>query len=186
MNAKSRRPLRPPLFWCAFAMLAGCNLVAGIEEGKLGLCPDGTRMDEGSCAGNTTGSACSPPWENEDPETGHCYFYESAEQGWKAARQSCLDAGGDLATINSAEELTHLTSMWGTEVWVGGTDLLTEGLFVWANGEPWEFAPWIEGAPTDPDGKEDCVVLADSPTGGQGFDDRSCGDKNGFICEIEP
>ena len=64
--------------------------------------------------------------------------------------------------------------------WIGLSDRVTEGTFIWINGVPASFTYWSPGQP-DNYGQEDCVVI-------WGFDnmtwsDQPCDLLMGYICE---
>ncbi len=178
--------------------ILGCNTFAGIEEGILALCADGTRIDETGCKASPDGGGggdggsgdcrscptkCTAPWQYEYAATGSCYLQDGTDRDWKTARQRCVDLGGDLAAIGSAEELSYLGTVVPVDLWIGGTDADVEGTFQWSNGEAWEFARWKEGSPDDQGGKRDCVMLSVTLGSLPSFDDRQCGEKRGFLCE---
>ncbi|MDC3956108.1 C-type lectin domain-containing protein [Polyangium jinanense] len=181
----------------------GCNAIAGIEEGVLALCQDGTRIDQTGCRGSDEGNGgggagggsscrscpdpdpdeCPLPWQWKSPTTGSCYLHHGTERDWNTAREHCLELGGDLAALSSAEEFWFIGSVVSGDVWIGGTDAQQEGEFSWSNGEPWVFTAWKEGVPGDQGSKQDCVMLSASPGTAASFDDRACGEKRGFLCE---
>lgn len=183
-----------------FLILApwACNSVAGIESGRLGLCADGSRMDKTNCedagaggGGSSNGDngefpPCAAPWQRQDPATGRCYLQEYTPREWASAEQRCLELGGHLVAIDSAAELAQLGDWVPFEVWIGGTDAATEGVFVWTNGQPWSFAAWKDGFPVDLSGARDCVLLAKRNDNWPVFDCLRCTEKRGYICESPP
>ena len=61
-----------------------------------------------------TGAQCSYPWVGE--RDGFCYSVlvdEGYEMSWQTARDKCfqLSPGGDLASIESEEERSHISSL---------------------------------------------------------------------------
>lgn len=212
MRLRKKTRLSWTLILAFFFVDAGaCNSVAGIETGKLGSCPDGSRLDGTNCedsgssgAGGVTnnenngsssassgssggmGASCETPWQRREAIDGRCYLQEFVPRVWAAAEQRCIDLGGHLIAIDSASEL-GLVGMWmGAEVWIGGTDAGNEGAFVWTNGQPWSFASWKDGVPVDPGGNRDCVTLVGAAGSLPVFDCRSCTDKRPYICESAP
>lgn len=190
-------------FFLAFATfaVAACNTLAGIEPGKLGLCADGSYIDETNCdgagppgtgenggasSGGETHVSCDAPWKRGDPVTGRCYLQEYIPREWAQAEERCEELGGHLVAIDSAKELEHLADWIISDVWIGGTDAKHEGKFYWTNGQPWSFASWKDGAPSDPNGNRDCVMLA-TPNGSfPVYTCRSCTDEHPYICESSP
>jgi hypothetical protein len=91
---------------------------------------------------------------------------------WPHAEQSCQDFGGHLATIESRkhhETTVALSKHLG--VWIGLSDRIEEGSFVWSEGEPMAYETWDVNEPDDgkgpgstlsgmcEGGSEDCVML---------------------------
>lgn len=187
-----------------------CNAVAGIELGKLGLCPDGSLMDGTNCedagppgtggitnsesstsssnGGSSSGAGvpCEGPWQRHDSIAGRCYLQEFLPRDWAAAEQRCIDLGGHLIAIDSPSELGLVAQWMNAKVWIGGTDAASEGTFVWTNGQPWSFASWKDGFPVDPTGTRDCAVLVTTTGDLPVFDCRRCTEKHGYICESVP
>ncbi len=193
------------LSFIVFAVVA-CNAIAGIEAGKLGSCSDGTRNDSANCehigsigaggaAGGENGAMssgsgantwCAVPWQRSDPVTGRCYLQESLPREWALAEQRCVELGGHLVALDSANELGFLAEWIGSDVWTGGTDAATEAEFVWTNGQPWSFASWKDGLPVDANGNRDCVMLA-TPSGSlPAYTCRPCTEKHAYVCESLP
>ena len=67
-------------------------------------------------------------------------------------------------------------------LWIGLTDQVEEGAFLWINGEQSSFTDWYDGEPSDhgaPPG-EDCVMIWRHH---QRWIDGDCDFKAGYICE---
>lgn len=119
-----------------------------------------------------------------DPLTGNCYTLFLDERSWDDAQAACEQAGGNLATINSAEENTVVASFSSglVDLWLGGTDAEEEDNFVWVTGEPLGFEGWRSGEPNDGDDNgEDCMVMEADNDGT--WDDRDCQKTFPYICE---
>ena len=72
--------------------------------------------------------------------------------------------GGYLVTINDVEENDWIVANFaiGSEpnyIYIGFTDEVTEGDFVWLNGEPVTYTNWQDGEPNDSGGNEDVTLL---------------------------
>jgi hypothetical protein len=149
----------------------------------------------GGADGGHAGAAGAPaPCEGiERTETGHCYVFDpAASASWDDARATCLAlAGGafDLASITDEAERNWIDATVNPQswTWIGGHDRVTEGVFEWANGEIWDYAPWKDGAP---DGGEsaDCVYLYPVTGGDQNdaFEDWYCDSARRYLCERGP
>jgi hypothetical protein len=74
------------------------------------------------------------------PTSGSCYRVESTPRTWLAAETDCEDdgAGSHLATLIDVDEhfaLHDLATLGsgGAEIWIGYTDRVTEGAFLWVS-----------------------------------------------------
>jgi hypothetical protein len=139
--------------------------------------PDGTWFAT-SQTGTSQGFIC----ESQAVITyGHIYVADYNLASWDVARESCEQRGGHLATITSAaEQLLIEPMLGGAPLWIGASDLATEGVAAWVTGEPFEFAHWAEFEPDTQRVDDDCVQAS---TGGWG--DRPCAQMFAHLCEIE-
>jgi hypothetical protein len=117
------------------------------------------------------------------PTDYHCYFLTPG-RGWTAALAACSNADANLTAITSASELAFVAMNVPTGAkWIGGNDMAAQGQFVWSDGEPWSFAAWIPGQPSDPKGTKDCVTLRPAKAG---FAEDACDSVFPGICERAP
>lgn len=169
----------------------GCNTLAGIEEGILdpNLCEGDCTTSQASGGGSSGGGGggcigctrCSSSWDFEAAE--RCYRIIAAPQSWNTALQECRKLGGDLSAVGSKEELSLIDQYVNEDVWIGGADKDKEGMFTWSSGEPWSFAEWVPGRPTNkPNNKHDCVKLTGNPAM---FTDEVCGTSLPYLCEAD-
>ena len=92
-------------------------------------------------------SAASRP-ANATSFRGHDYAYVNTAANWSAAKANCIALGGHLATLTSVEENQFVYNLGGlTPAWIGFTDEVTEGTFLWANGDPVTYTNWQSGRP---------------------------------------
>ena len=109
------------------------------------------------------GAAAAPiQWTVGSGGNGHWYTLSSSPSTWTAAESEALSMGGHLVTINGAQEQAFLVSTYlaGADAntksyWIGINDQATEGLFVWASGEPVTYTNWNTGEPNNYFGNED-------------------------------
>jgi cysteine-rich repeat protein len=141
------------------------------------VCDDGGIEDGDGCS-STCAVECGAADEFEDPLTHHCYAFHSNNTDWNTAVDQCAAWHGDLASVTSEAERSFLGADVGNNAWIGGNDIVGEGIFQWHNGELWLFEAWSLGAPSLGFNSLDCVVL----TGGL-FDDRDCAQSNNWLCE---
>uniref|UniRef100_A0A668A7B0 C-type lectin domain-containing protein n=1 Tax=Myripristis murdjan TaxID=586833 RepID=A0A668A7B0_9TELE len=108
-----------------------------------------------------------------------CYFISSESKNWNESRQDCLRRGADLVIINSREENSFLKN-FRVRLWIGLSDLETEGEWKWVDGSSLSYTSWAEGQPDDYGGKEDCGVLRPVY---DGWNDFPCSLGRPWICE---
>lgn len=96
-------------------------------------------------------------WEGSD-------YYLLSNSTWTDAQAVAEGMGGNLATINTAEENTWVVNTFSPDgvknLWIGFTDQDVEGVFVWTSGEPVTYTNWGQGNPDDQCGGQDyaCIV----------------------------
>lgn len=120
----------------------------------------------------------------KDPTTHHCYRLNNLKSDFATATVFCASGGSTLAAITSAEELAAVTPHLAGEVWLGASELAMTGVYTWADGEPWGFAPWRPGEPDGAFLNQACIKLVIPPP--MGFADEDCTKKLAFLCERTP
>ncbi len=176
----------------------------------LSSCDDGVRGGDESapdCGGSTCppcapGLACDGPLDCASGacERGVCAetFCDAAARdgraylfcGWRAtfaeARAACAAQGYQLLSANDADEHAFVVEVFTTRYprhswWLGLTDEVKEGVWVWEDGTPANFTRWWFWEPNDWEG-EDCAEFR--PDGF--WNDNDCGQRIRFICEEPP
>ena len=163
--------------------------------------PGGAGAGAGGSAGSTQGGGgtlSEPPLVGCRPEeavapNGVCYFVDSTARTWADARASCQarGSGWDLVTIGDTARNDLVQVMTGFEAWIGATDVVDEGAWVWVDAEtPFfdvdaatigGFANWTAGEPNDYD-DSDCLRML---TTGQ-WADWPCDSLLGHVCRRAP
>ena len=156
------------MWWPILAALAlgGCAQLFEIET-TTGT-PDARvdaanhRPDAQPCLGGDARSV--------DPATGACYVFFATPMIRDDARIACRGLGvtARLASIQSVSESAVITSLIGlTDAFLGASDELTEGTFVWDDGMPVQLTNWDAGEPNNAVGQfeEDCIVMIGSRNG---------------------
>jgi len=113
---------------------------------------------------------------------GHSYFLTNASLSKTAAQTLASNMGGYLASITSAAENDFITSLASNPAlppWIGLSDAVSEGTFVWDNGEPVSYTNWTVGEPNN-SGNEDCVQLYLTGT----WNDVSCAGSYPAVIEV--
>ena len=119
---------------------------AGVQYGVAREVIAAKRDDEG----NLREHDYSKWFGNREMYNGHQYAYIPCYLTFDEAIEFCEELGGHLATIGSAQENAWVHSvMQGSDMWLGGTDLETEGEFKWITGEPFEYSNWAPGEPNN-------------------------------------
>merc|ERR1719277_245194 len=101
----------------------------------------------------------------------YCYAYLQGKTSWPDADHTCAALHAHLPEVYSQEEMDFLTNFSATagrddngevhDMWLGGHDLVTEGVWTWAfSGSPMTFTSWGPGEPNDR-GDQNCLVLRD-------------------------
>ncbi|HEU0034358.1 MAG TPA: C-type lectin domain-containing protein [Kofleriaceae bacterium] len=118
------------------------------------------------------------------------YKVLSAMLTWRLGEEACeADGVGytgktHLATFgDDAERVAIDGESVPNNAWIGLTDLLNEGTFIWVNNEPNPAQSGNPWAGSNPDGGEtaDCVRLGSSST----YDDRDCTAVQASLCECD-
>lgn len=156
--------------------------------------PDGGgALDAG---GGTPDAALRPdarpedPCPTDDPWELHgdsCYLlFEPAD--WITGKVNCDLVGAKLVSITSLAEYEAIRDDFlegaDFEIWIGLSDILIEGRFMWEDGSPLDFTAWTGGEPNNAGGVEDCVEFRFLELSGvDGWNDQECSDERNFVCE---
>lgn len=114
------------------------------------------------------------------PDTGHIYTIIDGITDWQTGRTLAQQLGGYMVSITDAAEnawvvdnvfIPHVRPR-GVQLWLGATDEINEGTWLWDSGEPFAYSNWAPGEPnnntvTGPPGGggEDYASMWDLPTG---------------------
>jgi hypothetical protein len=89
---------------------------------------------------------------------GHRYLIVNQLSTWQEAMSHAEAVGGHLVTIEDSDEnevVAKLLRMHGCRaaLWIGLTDVRTEGTFEWITGEALRFSNWGRGEPSNRDSR---------------------------------
>ncbi|KAK3590352.1 hypothetical protein CHS0354_029576 [Potamilus streckersoni] len=120
-------------------------------------------------------------------EDGFCYRFYYNCLSWSEARQVCLEDGGDLISLNDRnfiffKDLIRSKAAACEGVWVGTTDIYTEGNWNWLNGGKVSSIFWQPKQPNNYEGNEHCGGL--SMQSKYLLNDFTCSRKLSFLCQI--
>lgn len=111
---------------------------------------------------------------------GTCFVFMATPVTNVSAKTACaaLAPGGHLAYLKTAALDTAGEDFIGTaDTWIGASDRVTEGTFVWDDSTALTFTNWHTGEPNSggvgATYQEDCVIIAGARVGKQ-WDDRPC------------
>ena len=87
-----------------------------------------------------------------NPSNGHSY-YLLTNNNWTGSQTEAVSLGGDLVTINDANENAWVNSTFSNfgaiprSLWIGFNDVASEANWVWASGESVSYSNWKSGQP---------------------------------------
>ncbi|XP_048051981.1 C-type lectin domain family 4 member E-like isoform X2 [Megalobrama amblycephala] len=104
------------------------------------------------------------------------YFFISNEsKSWSESRKYCRDRGADLVIINTEEKQER--------VWIGLSDIETEGRMIWVDKSTLNRGFWSKDQPNDYNRNEDCVELSPAKDPVNNWFDRPCSEMKKGFCE---
>ena len=172
----------------ALALLAGCgaNIISsgGPDDAAIDAPPsrpDATAMVD--AAVDAPIDAPRPCVEGDartiGPD-GSCLILLRARQSFADAQTTCLGLGAHLAILTTPALDTAAETLVGNlDTFIGLTDQITEGQFVWVDGTPLAFSNWETGEPNNGGGNgEDCAIIAGARAEKK-WDDRPCAPSGG-------
>ncbi|KAL7855922.1 hypothetical protein AOLI_G00195260 [Acnodon oligacanthus] len=114
------------------------------------------------------------------------YLISTEQKTWGSSRQDCRERGADLVIINSREEqefVDSLSSCKDAAVFIGLSDLETEGVWKWVDGSVLSTGYWENGQPNNGIwiSSQDCAVTG--PQLGKRWNDKPCKNSFYWICE---
>ncbi|CAG0881588.1 unnamed protein product [Cyprideis torosa] len=92
------------------------------------------------------GRVCPVGW-NYYSHTAKCYLLNTTKTFWQEAENTCVSYGAHLASIHDKEEADFISGLSTDHVWLGGSDVDTETVWVWTDGSPLDYAPWPPDQP---------------------------------------
>lgn len=124
---------------------------------------------------------------------GHSYYLFDLGGTWEEAESYCRSLGGHLATITSQEEndalYQYICSLEVGSAYIGLTDNVQEGLWLWVTGEELDYTNWHTGEPNNDYSGENYAMFYDRYTDGTwndgDFGVNTQGRATAFLCEWE-
>ncbi|KAJ8260448.1 hypothetical protein GJAV_G00182280 [Gymnothorax javanicus] len=125
---------------------------------------------------------CPQGWEQFDSK---CYFFSTERKSWTESRNDCIKRGADLVIIKSEEEQDFISSnSIYYDHWIGLSDTVTAGTWLWVDGSPLQGGFWGSGDPNDRLQYRGtaCVVTVLKDIA---WMDTDCKSSHRFICETD-
>ena len=107
---------------------------------------------------------------------GKCYISVNAATNWQTAEDTCVEWGGHLASIHSDLENYAVNSIRDLNdwTWIGLSDTVTDGVYVWTDGTPFDYNNFHPGEPNGGQGGESCFHLFNEGRGELEWNDLHC------------
>ena len=154
---------------------------------------DGIDNDCNTASVESCPAGCAP-LRRPAPDDKKVYLFCGGATSWAGARATCAGAQFKLVQIEDAAENAYVRATANTQfgvvdLHIGGSDSVTEGMWVWDGSDPFwmggsggtpimnRYANWTAGEPND-DGTEDCAEM--KPNGQ--WNDGACGDGQRYVC----
>ncbi|KAJ8008533.1 hypothetical protein DPEC_G00105860 [Dallia pectoralis] len=130
-----------------------------------------------------SGSTCPDGWHGH---ANKCYVYVPIRATWSEAERNCWHLGGNLVSVNDHSEYMFLLSVIekstkrDQRAWIGATDAVQEGLWLWSDGSRLKYNNWSYGQPSNYKGQEHCMEMNYGADRGQ--NDAPCWHEFPFLC----
>lgn len=124
---------------------------------------------------NVPDAALCPP-DYLESSNGSCYRIVSTPATWTEAEADCEDdaSGAHLIVVDDASE----DAMVASYHWIGYTERVTDGVFLWVNGSLGAYPGFAIGEPVS--GGAACTV-----TRPDGWHDDNCTENKVYVCEFD-
>ncbi|XP_013383083.1 uncharacterized protein LOC106153631 [Lingula anatina] len=95
-----------------------------------------------------------------------CYHVVSTGKDWRGAKAFCETRGQGLAEVQDRDVMEFLSrtlhGLTHSTVWIGGSDVINEGSWMWTSGQAVTYFNWAQGQPETLWPRyhnEDCMVM---------------------------
>ena len=114
----------------------------------------------------------------------NCYNFVDSIGSWALGEAECNDQSwqgvqGHLASIHSKEENDFVARLANFQrVWIGGTDIQSEGSWTWSDGSVMSYLNWSPNNPNNQGGTEHCMDITTA------WNDNNCNRALKFVCKF--
>ncbi len=155
-------------------VLAACNakLHLGDQDGGL---PD-AHTDARPIDGPPDAPPDARPCTGMTAPDGSCFVMNAGPNTYAEAKAACAAMTAHLALLKTAAlDAAAEVYIGNVDTFIGGSDAITEGTWLWDDGTPFTYTNWRTGEPNNGNGlyQEDCLAI-DGSRAGKGWDDRPC------------
>ncbi|XP_030635697.1 C-type mannose receptor 2 [Chanos chanos] len=128
--------------------------------------------------------SCTSGWTQHGSR---CFKFISTQKTWASAERSCLDAGGNLASVHSYDEQIFIQDLILSathgfpRTWIGGYDAPQDTVWFWSDGTKVDFKFWAYEKPDGP--RDNCMVT--NSAGALKWDNDYCTSLRPYMCARE-
>ncbi|XP_077081600.1 ladderlectin-like [Siphateles boraxobius] len=112
-----------------------------------------------------------------------CYKFISHPSNWSTAQRNCQNLGVSLASVSNKLENDFLLTLLpspSTRAWIGATDAVQEGHWLWSNRSCLSYTNWCSGQPNNYTLHENCLEI--NFTSDRCWNDECCSTSLSYIC----
>ncbi|XP_041666073.1 macrophage mannose receptor 1 [Cheilinus undulatus] len=126
---------------------------------------------------------CQQGWREYENK---CYFFSSDTKTWLDAQAFCLEQNSNLMSIQDIHERLWIRTQISSDIyWIGLNDRAVEGVWEWADGDPFieALSYWAAGQPDNYGAEpgEDCGQVLGENNGL--WNDENCSIRRKYICK---
>ncbi|CAC5395278.1 unnamed protein product [Mytilus coruscus] len=115
----------------------------------------------------------------------YCYYFSKDEKNWTDAKSFCQSKASFLAEVVSSDQRDFLKTKADESektYWLGGTDIVTEGIWMWTTSQTlFTFTDWNDNNPSNDGGSEHCLEMRYQID--YKWNDNYCDETCNYICQ---
>uniref|UniRef100_A0A3B3I9T0 C-type lectin domain-containing protein n=1 Tax=Oryzias latipes TaxID=8090 RepID=A0A3B3I9T0_ORYLA len=114
--------------------------------------------------------------------SGSFYYISTTKKSWRDSQYDCWGKGADLVIIDNKEENAFVRK-FQKKLWIGLSDRLREGSWIWQDGTPLRTSFWYPGEPNNFRGTEEDCAETKYYDYENSWNDVECTNANFWMCE---